>query len=67
MAKPHLPEELLSANELYERWGLSRKFLRARTADGTITAYRFGHRTVRYNPKEILDKLCITSRDWEVK
>ena len=62
MDEARFPEELLSANELYERWGLSRKFLRARTLDGTITAYRFGHRTVRYDPAEVLSKLCITSR-----
>lgn len=66
MAKKSLPETLLPASEIEARWHISPKTLRRRAAEGKITAYRFGHRTVRYNPEEIAANLMTTSRDWEV-
>lgn len=66
MARKPLPETLLPASEIEKRWHISPKTLRRRAAEGKITAYRFGHRTVRYNPEEIAANLMTTSRDWEV-
>ncbi|WP_459612545.1 hypothetical protein [Corynebacterium urogenitale] len=66
MHATQLPDTLVPASEIEARWHISSKTLRRRAADGTITAYRFGHRTVRYNPEEIFANLVTTSRSWEV-
>lgn len=66
MAKKPLPKTLLPASEIEKQWHIAPKTLQRRAADGTITAYRFGHRIVRYDPEEIMAKLCTTSRSWEV-
>ena len=80
MARKPLPKTLLPASEIEKQWHIAPKTLQRRAADGTIapktlqrraadgtiTAYRFGHRIVRYDPEEIMAKLCTTSRSWEV-
>lgn len=62
----NLPSELVSAATIQERWHISPQTLRRAAAKGSITSYRFGHRTLRYDPNEVMEKLCTTSRDWEV-
>ena len=59
------PSELVPASVIAERWHISKRTLQRAAAKGTITAYRFGHRIVRYNPDEVLANMCTTSRDWE--
>ena len=66
MAKKPLPKTLLPASEIQKQWHINPKTLQRRALDGTITAYRFGHRMVRYDSEEIMTKLCTTTRDWEV-
>lgn len=66
MASKPLPKTLLPASEIEKQWHIALKTLQRHAADGTITAYRFGHRIVRYDPEEFMAKLCTTSRSWEV-
>lgn len=59
------PSELVPASVIAERWHISKRTLQRAAASGKITAHRFGHRIVRYDPNEVYANMFTTSRDWE--
>lgn len=65
MGRSSIPSKLVPAKQIEENWQITPKMLRRAAAEGIITSYKFGHRTLRYDPEEVMAKLCTTNRDWE--
>lgn len=62
------PTDLISLAEAAERLGLSERTVRRYIADGTITAYRLGRRSVRVDPQSLdnmFHPLTVTSADFD--
>lgn len=58
--------ELLTANELAQRLRLKSEMVRSWARDGTIPSYRLGHKTIRFDPVEVIEALRVRRSGGEV-